>query len=373
MTMNDDENDLAGDDDTLSEDGESEGAGELVYPMFPQFRVREGKIVRISIERVLQNGTAQTITEYASPVELTQDLIALHCGGGKYVLRPRDKNNRIGGSKTIEIAGPQRAISEIDWPDSLKTNGAPSKRSDVPKPSSRSVGEPQSEASTVAKEGVAAQWQLTLQLQAEEARAKAERAERQWQEDRDRQRREHEERLARERQEFELKVAREKAEHDARISRENQAHELRMLELKARLESADKEKKSNGEVELGRAKIDAEVEMKKLEISSKQKASNEITDKLMSFGEKVVTGIIEKNPAILESVANTVMGSKLEENARAAVRDHMRTVAAEIGEEVVDAAFSKLTPEQIFERVSQSPALLSHLADLVRSKMSGVN
>jgi len=345
-----------GDEGELQEGGDSD----LRYPMWDKYKVRDGVIARVTIERLPAAGGAPTvITEYADPVSLDRDVIRTHCGGGKFILRPRKANNQFLGSVSTEIAGPLRPASELVWPDSLQVNYAPSRRAiDAPKGSS--APDPQRvEDAALLRDRAANEWQFRMAGMVEDREAKRQREEREWQEERDERRREHE-----------AKLAREQAAYAATLERDRQAHEMRMLELKMSLEKSKAGDDKRTEVELKKVEMEGQLAMIKTKAEIGQKGAVDLTDRLMGFGEKVVAGVVEKNPGIVAEIADRIMGSKLEASAQKAVKERVSAVAGEIGVELVDTVMDqvqrKLTPEMIVDMIRRDPAVAAQIAEALR-------
>lgn len=309
--LDDPTNDDARDDaDSTDGDSDPEELRQKVYPLAPDHRISEGKIARLSIWRISATGKQTLITSQACPLKTTWAEIKRVCGGGTYTVKPVSDSNRFVGSRTETQSGRPVADSEIQWPNELVVGGGVSEKP---------VGPSDAEASPDAEAGL---------------------------DRRERERREWELRIERERREWERDQAERKERAEAAARREAEAHDLRMQSLREELASRTAEKTAATTVEIKRLELDAELQKTRLSIEGKSLQTKDAVDRLLHFAEKVGEKIIEKHPEKIGRVLADITGSKLEENAKHAVREQAKAISEEMGDSIVAAALEKADKRQ---------------------------
>lgn len=335
------------------------------YPIVPELKISEAKIRRLIVRRVL-NGKEQTITTVAHPVATTWEHIFAICGGGDFVVRPVDSFNRLLGSKTESRAGRPRHLSEIQWPDELTVPDSPTKAFAA-----------STAVEKAAPEGDAA---------AVEKAAAIKRMEFDWQDERDRRSREWEAKIERERQAFEARLAQERAEREderarraaidaAEQKRRDQEHELRMAQMTAQLTASQKGNESALSVELKKLEVNSAMDLKRLEIESKQKHADDLASKLFGFGERLVTKVVEEKPEVAAKIAGAVFGDAARDSARTLVSEQakevMPAIAGDAAVIVAEKALERLTPDQVIGHFARAVASRPDLAAQLAAALKG--
>lgn len=320
MTIHSDDDDA----DRTAEGEESELSPEELrekgYPMFPQFRISQGKVDRIAVWRTEAGGKTTLITSQACPIRTTWAEIRRICGGGTYTAKPQGPDNRFHGSSVETLAGRPKAIEQIEWPLTLTAGGG--------------IAETEPPAGPAPPSTPSIDPELMLDRRTRE--------EREWQAKLEREKREWEDTLAR-------RAAREAEE--ARMRQEE--HALRMATLQAEFQAKIETAKSSSAVELKRIEVDAELRKAQLKAESETRGQLNTVDRIANFVEKAGEKLLEKHPEKIAKVFAEASGSKLEENARHAIKEQVSVLREEVAGEIVDAALEKASKD---ERVYQSLA-----------------
>lgn len=321
------------DEDEINNDNEeeedSEGPSpeelrEKRYPLAPAYRISDGKIDRLSLWRVLQTGKLLLITSQACPVKTTWAEVKRICGGGTYTVKGVAANNQFLGSQTETQTGRPKAPEQIVWPDSLIEGGGVSETAESePRPA----------------DGESPATDVIVDRRAREQR--------EW-----------EARMAREEREWKEAQDARRVREEAAARQSQQEHEMRMKKLELEISKATMESDSKSKVELKKAEGDIEIRKTQLEIDRKNRSQADVVDRLVTFGEKFGEKMLEKNPEAMAKIVDAVSGSKLDENAKIAVKEqflHLREdLAGNVAEAAVEETIKRVDGEKLYAAMARS-------------------
>lgn len=318
------------------EDASPEDLQDKRYPCAPGYRISEGKVARLHISRVLATGKPLQITAQGCPIRVTWAEIKRVCGGGTYTVRPQGHNNQFLGSTTETMVGRPVSAEEIVWPADL------------------TVGDGIVDTPPVAAAPAAEAQEIALDRRTREQREwdlRMQREQKQWEEDRDRRR----------------------ALDEERAQQSRQLHELAVQKITAEITAKTAEFTARSTVELKKAELEGQLALEKLRAENKNSGARDVTDRLISFVETAGEKLLDKHPEKVAKVIAEVSGTKLEENARAAVKEQAKVVSEELAgdmaEEVVRraAANPRALYQELVREVLRNPEQAREFLDLLKA------